>query len=189
VSQDLRAFVAIDPPDAFKRAAADAAEPLRARLEQAPLRWAPSDRYHVTLRFLGRMERSSLPELREALSAAVADHDPWTASLGEPAGFPSPRRARVLVLGLEPAEPMIRLAAAVEEAVQSVGFEPETRDFRPHLTLARSRKRPVKLGELPAVAPAEFPVTGITVFESLLGGEGSTYVPLERIGLAEPDSG
>ncbi|MGC9358536.1 MAG: RNA 2',3'-cyclic phosphodiesterase, partial [Anaerolineae bacterium] len=56
--------------------------------------------------------------------------------------FPNTRNPRVIWVGVE--EPTGRLALlhkAVNEALERVGFEPETRPFKPHLTLGRTRRR------------------------------------------------
>ena len=54
--------------------------------------------------------------------------------------LPNPRSARVLYAGVEASETLTALAAATERAAQKVGVAAEDRIYRPHLTLARTRK-------------------------------------------------
>src|SRR5579875_1394420 len=149
----MRLFVAIDPP----------AEPL-AQLEAAvaplrpawpDLRWASRDRWHVTLAFLGEVDPARLDRLARAVERAARRHPAMTLVIGHAGAFPSPHRAQVLwvrVEGDERAQAGLRaLAASVAAGARRAGVPPpdEGRRFRPHVTLARSR-RPADLGPLVA---------------------------------------
>jgi 2'-5' RNA ligase len=67
------------------------------------------------------------------------DHGPsFHVRLGKLGAFPNPRRARVLWVGITQGEMQLeRIARKVEEVARMSGLPPETRPFRPHLTIAR----------------------------------------------------
>jgi 2'-5' RNA ligase len=66
----------------------------------------------------------------------------------------------------------------------ALGFEPERRRFRPHVTVARVRHgaRPRRRG-LPDTPEASFAGEALTLYRSYLGGGPARYEALERVGL------
>jgi len=126
-----RLFVAVVPPAEVAMALADRLDSL-----SIPGRHVPPINWHITLRFVGRVD--------------AVTYDRWLASLeqveGEPlrmrleglGAFPRPQSATVVWVGVM-APGIERLAAMVEEATQRAGIPAEERPFRPHLTLARVR--------------------------------------------------
>jgi len=222
----VRSFVAIELPEEVRRALGGVQEEIRARLvrggtgaerarsapatggrsarsgraEKGP-RFVKEASLHVTLRFLGSIDRSLVPCLVEALRRELAGVPPLRLVVGGLRVFPSAARPRVLSVDLKPLEPLGELAGDVERAVQSVGLPAEDRPFRAHLTLARLpdglpaalRPRPgaeddAALPEIP-VPEVELPVEEVVLFESRLGPGGAVYQPLARVPLAGARAG
>lgn len=126
-----RAFVALVPPPEIVVGAGD-------RLAQLaiPGRRVPPRNWHVTLRFVGKIDDVTYD--RWLWSLEQVDCPPIRVRLTGMGAFPRPRKATVLWIGLE-AEGLDDLAAAVEEATVAAGLSPEERPFRAHLTLSRIR--------------------------------------------------
>jgi 2'-5' RNA ligase len=80
---------------------------------------------------------------------------------------------------------MIAMQRDVVHALEPLGFVPDDRPFRPHLTLARF-PRPKTIGTLPAttVPTTSFPVSEIVLFRSQLHPKGARYSVVEAIPLA-----
>jgi len=179
----IRAFFAIElGPDA-RRAAAAVARRLREDPGGDGVRWVRPEALHVTLHFLGEIDSTRAAPLARRASLELAALLPFALHLGPAGLFPSPRRPRVVVLGLEPTAPLVKLAAAVERAVVAEGFPPEERPFRPHLTLGRVRERRFPSVAALAVPAAEFAVEEAVLFRSELSPAGSRYTPIERVPL------
>jgi 2'-5' RNA ligase len=179
-----RAFFAVEVGEAARREAARLAGMLREAPGGDGVRWVRPEAYHLTVRFLGEIEPAAAGDLAARAAGEVAALAPFEVHLAGPGAFPSPRRARVIVLGLAPEEPLAALAAALERAVVAAGFEPETRSFKAHLTLGRvAGRRAPSLEGVAAPAAAPFSVSEVVLFRSVLGPGGSTYTPLERIAL------
>jgi len=187
VGDVLRTFFAVEIGDAARREACAVAERLAAEPAGDAVRWARPEAYHVTLRFLGPTPRERVGEVAAAVRAATRDASPFDLRLGPLHGFPTPRRPRVVVIDLEPREPIDALAARVDAAVVASGFAAEARAFHPHVTLGRvrerSRRAPLLDGKLGAQEPAPFRVEEIVFYQSVLAPGGSQYTPLERIPL------
>ena len=159
-----RLFAALDLPapvrdalGAFGRAAAD---------DDFALRAVRDDALHVTLAFLGHRSLDDIEPAREAVRA-VAVPVPDLA-LGEVLWL-SPRRPHVLTVEVvDPAGVLVALQARVVEALaEAVGFEPERRRFRPHVTVARVRHgaAPRRRG-LPEAPSASFAGEALTLYRS-----------------------
>lgn len=176
----MRLFLAINFPGAVRDAIAAAARPLR---EAAPaLRWVSADRIHLTVRFLGEQPIDRVPVIREATDLATARHGDAPLSLGGLGAFPNFRRARVVWLGVAAHPRLELLHHDVEAACVALGFEPEGRAFRPHVTLARVPEHAPEeqlraLHRLARSFPFEetVDVTSVDLMSSELSPEGPRY--------------
>ncbi|MGH0037618.1 MAG: RNA 2',3'-cyclic phosphodiesterase [Myxococcota bacterium] len=189
MSETLRAFFAVEPDEAARRAAGRVRDVLRRRPHGDGVHWVRDESLHVTLRFLGQVAREAVAPLVEHVEARLEDEPSFELTLGGLGAFPSGRRARVVWLALEPAAPAERLARAVERGVTDAGFAPEERPFRAHLTLGRVRRarRAPRLDDPPAAEAQPFSVREVVLFQSRLHRDGARYTPLERLSLrADP---
>jgi len=148
-------------------------------------RWVPEANWHVTIKFLG----STWPRLEEWVFDAVervADQQgPIRTRVMGLGAFPAPARASVLWAGLD--DDLDRLAGLAEELDGSLSreFAPETRPFRPHLTVARSRP-PIRLPEAFATTELRtkpFTIDRLVVFRSHLRRPAPLYEPLRTFPL------
>jgi len=177
----VRLFVAVDLPEGA--AALVAALP---RPALPAVHWTTPEQWHVTVRFLGEVDPAQLggpSGLCAALDGVPSalrhgGAGPVGAVLGPAvAWFPGRHVLQVPVRGLE------ALARAVAAASASWGDPPE-RDFRGHLTLARTRRRasgPPSLAGAPIVA--HWLVPELVLYESTLGPGASRYRALHRVAL------
>jgi len=139
--ETVRTFIAIELDPALRAALGD----LVAELKRAPLarlgRWVDPFGIHLTLKFLGSVPTSRLPQLRQALHRAARTVEPFQLTLVGLGTF-TPRQPRVIWVGVhEPSGALERLQCAVERETGAMGFPPENRPFSPHLTLARVREQ------------------------------------------------
>jgi len=186
----VRLFVAVDPPDGEARAL-DAA--LAARDEQ--LRWVPPEQWHLTLVFCGEVSPGLVPELSERLARGAARTPQFDVRLVAAGSFPKQAaRARVLWIGLDgDVDTMTRLAERCAAAARRTGVAVEDRPFRPHLTVARSRRDTVDVRthvqRLSSYAGEPWRVTSVRLMHSTLGAqvrhETLAQFPLADLPLAE----
>ena len=171
----MRLFVGIGMPETVRQRLAM----LQGGLPNA--RWIDPDNFHLTLRFIGEVDRGLAEDIDAALSAIRCPaFDLRLSGMGV---FDGGRKIRQLWVGVEKAEPLMRLQQKVEQAMIRLGLEPEGRKYLPHVSLARFKGDPGERlgGYLEAnnvFSASPFPVEGFTLFESHLGGEGAHYVPL-----------
>ena len=133
----MRLFAAIDTPDDVKATLATLLDRLR---PLAKLHWIPVEKLHITTRFIGEWPEERVDDLKVAL-AAVTSPVPVDIAIRRVGWLPNPRSARILYAGVESTETLTALASATERAVAHAGVPTEERMYRPHVTLARTRKR------------------------------------------------
>ena len=126
--------VAIDIPDAVLEALAKLGRELHPLCPEA--RWVRIAGAHITLKFIGE----ATPERAEQIYAAlrlVRASAPIHLVFSGLGFFPNARRPRVLWAGISGNEPLRELAASVQTQLEPLGIARETREFSPHITLAR----------------------------------------------------
>ena len=166
-----RLFVAIRPPEDVIDLLIDAMD------ENPELRWVGDEQLHLTLRFIGEVERPMANDLASALGTIRSEKFELRIN---GAGRFDRRSGGALWAGVEPKAPVTALAAKVERASQQVGLEPERRVFHPHITLARWKGRSSRAADsfterARGLASQPFAVDRFILFESHLSRHGPHY--------------
>jgi len=181
-----RLFIAAElNREALGLAAAMESELRTALRRKVRVRWTKPEGRHVTLVFLGQVDDARIRDAGDAMTAVAARHAATTVKVGGLGAFPSPRRARVLWVGVEdPSGALPRLAAELQQALRDGGFAVDDREFRGHLTLGRvADRRGVELVDTIEEGPDDnvvVPLEGLVLFESHLSPSGARYRPLRR---------
>lgn len=186
----IRLFVAISIPPEVLKVLID----IQNRLKKLDLdvKWVKPENIHLTLKFLGNT--SEAPQIKQALAKAVSNETAFVVSLGGAKVFPDVKKPRVLEVGLQtPCDPLAQLHKKVEENLALLGFQPESRSFVPHWTLARiksGKNRKLLAPTLNSIGHVgSFKVEFVQLYQSRLTREGATYTVLEEFALkADPDS-
>lgn len=181
----MRMFVAVNLPEDERRAAYEAAAPLRDA--GLPVQWVAEASLHVTLKFLGEVAEERAVAIGAALDAGVAAARRFEIGLGGAGAFPALARPRVIWLGVEPHPALELLANDVERALRPFGFEAELRPFQPHITLGRVRRgaRPGAFAGLERLVGAVAwegiaPVDSVDLMARVLGPGGAAYTVRHR---------
>jgi 2'-5' RNA ligase len=193
MAETWRLFIAAELPEGALQAISAVQNDLKKRLPERALRWVRPEAIHLTLQFLGDVERDRVDDLSGALARAAADRRRIAAAIEGLGCFPNPRRPRVLWLGVAGEIARLRLLQqAVEAETKPLGFPPEGRDFSPHLTLARVQRHASR-GDVDKVGAyiggskigrvADFPVDGISLIRSQLRPSGAEYTQVAHVAL------
>ena len=166
-----RLFVALRPPEDIRDLLIDAMD------DSPELRWVGDDNLHLTLRFIGEVERPLADDIALALSRVRSERFELRIA---GVGIFEQRNGGALWAGVQPKEPVAALAAKVERACVAAGLEPERRAFHPHVTLARWNRREAKAAQLflernRALASGAFAVDRFILYESRLSRHGAHY--------------
>jgi len=186
-----RVFIAVDPSAEVAARAARIIDRLRGAGVDAA--WIPPDRMHLTLHFLGdEIDDADLHRICVALDGAAAAVPAFRIAFDGVGVFPDVRRPRVVWLGVQAgAAELARLYDELAGRLAPIGFHPEARGFRPHLTLGRFRGRGTEgatlaaaLASVEGVAAAEMRLQKIVLYESRLLKAGAEYDRLHAAPLA-----
>ena len=177
----MRLFVALDIPDEVRRAIGEMIAGLRNVARGA--RWVRAEGVHVTLKFIGAMPAERVSVIEGALRGARAAGRVEAKFRG--AGFfPNEHHPRVFWAGVEASPNLAELAGDVDRRLSALGIAAESREFRPHLTLARFKSEDglARLrDEFKKLEPFDFGsmrATEFYLFQSQLGPGGAKYTKL-----------
>jgi 2'-5' RNA ligase len=174
----VRLFVALELREDVRQAVRELIAQLKPLGKGA--RWMRPEGMHITLKFIGHTDAKNLDGIRAALAPIHSQQavDMYFRGVGF---FPDERRPRVAWCGIEASANLAALAADIESALEPLGIKRESRDFAPHLTLARFNP-PGRADELVRAANElqahEFGSareTEFYLFESILGRSGAEY--------------
>ncbi len=186
----LRLFVAAWVGETARREA----EQIVARLRRtdADVKWVDPAQLHATIRFLGSVPEQDLGRGIACLERAASDQEAFAWGLGQLGAFPDRGAPRVVWAGADPgAAGLERLAANVDRRLVADGLvSPESRPFRAHVTLGRSRsprggeRLRSLFEELSFRSPPEL-LEEVSLVESRLTPRGPQYVVRARASLKE----
>jgi 2'-5' RNA ligase len=166
-----RLFVAFRPPEDVRDLLIDAMD------DTADFRWQDEEQLHLTLRFIGEVDRPIAEDLAGALGRVRAER--FQLRINGVGRFEQ-RSAGALWAGVEPKEPLAALAAKVERVCQQLGLEPDRRAFHPHITLGRWKGRRTRevadfLERKRGLVSELWEVDAFILFESRLSRHGAHY--------------
>ncbi|MCU0587315.1 MAG: RNA 2',3'-cyclic phosphodiesterase [Syntrophobacteraceae bacterium] len=187
----IRSFVALDIPPRTREALSALTGELRKT--RAPVGWVQADRVHLTLKFLGSVSPEGMDAVQSALLTVASASPPFRLQPFGCGAFPTIKQMRVVWVGLRGEEKaLISLQNAVETALAPLGFEPEDRPFRAHLTLGRVKGRQHLRALQDALLARQafeaeaFDVTELVLYRSDLMPQGALYTPLFRASFRSP---
>jgi 2'-5' RNA ligase len=175
-----RLFVAIRPPEAIRDLLVDAMD------VGTDFRWQNDEQLHLTLRFIGEVDRPLANDIADGLGRIRAP--PLELRIAGLGRF-NQRNSGALWAGVEPKPPLTALAAKVERICQSVGLPPQRRAFHAHITLARWKGRRARevqafLERKGSLSSEPFTVGQFILFESRLSRHGAHYEEVTSYALA-----
>lgn len=180
-----RLFIALRPPPPIRAAL------LGAMGEVAGARWQDDAQLHVTLRFVGEVDRPVAEDVAASLASIYAPAP--VVALAGVGRFAHRGRTDTLWAGLAPHDALAALHHKVDRACVRAGLEPERRAFVPHVTLARLPRSAGAgvdidrwLGAQAALASEAFALPHLVLYESHLGRDGAVYEPVMRWPLGTP---
>jgi 2'-5' RNA ligase len=181
-----RIFCAVELPHDVRARVAAHINSLREAMPAARASWARAEALHITLKFLGEIERARVEALSEAAARAAACVQAFELVIENTGVFPPRGQARVLWLGVTDTSGVLsRLQQRLDEECAREGFAREARGFHPHLTLARLRAPAEARGLAALHQEMEFERAALTVNElvvmrSELGAGGSRYTAISK---------
>ncbi len=148
-------------------------------LEKKPV---PADNFHVTLVYIGAVNESQLQLLITKVKEVKADS--FKLTINKTCYWPQPKVLHLTPTTIPPR--LIELQREVNKAIEQAGLPPETRTYRPHLTLYRK----ITLSEFEQLEEDGMPephtsidIKQFAIYESVSDDDGVHYEQLEAFDL------
>jgi len=186
---DIRAFVALPLPNTVREKIRRAQDALGSH--RFKIRWVRPGSIHLTLKFLGDVSSMDVDRIHTVLVKAVGGMGSLTLFAKGFGVFPNIRKPRVLWVGVSgDTDGLFECQRQVEEELARIGFPADSRRFKAHLTIGRS-KGPIDgkrlmgaFAELEDFESPRFTVESVILYQSQLKPQGAVYTVLHKIHLS-----
>jgi len=176
----IRAFIAVEINNQAKQKISKLISVLKK--SDIDAKWVTEDQMHLTLKFLGNVNKDKIQEISDAISVISNNFKSFAVSFSEIGAFPNTSHPRVIWLGIDKgAESLKMLNDEIEASLERLGFAKESREYKSHLTLARIRSSKnisnlIKLiRETHCDIGDEILIHKLTLFQSILNPKGAVY--------------
>jgi len=127
----MRSFIAIEIPFGRK------IEELQSSIE-GKVKLVEKENMHITLKFLGDIDENMVKIIKEIIENCKVEK--FTIELKGVGFFPNERYIRVIWIGVNQYEPIVKMAKCIDSKLSKFGFQKE-KSYVPHLTVARAKGR------------------------------------------------
>ena len=143
------------------------------------VRWVKKENFHITLQFIGEVQKSYLDDLVQSLSEIRFSQ--FDLTLNGINFFNSTRFIRSIWTGIREKENLIKLHSKINISIEKAGISFKRRKFMPHVSIARftrqSGSRFQDYIERNALfSSRSFTIENFTLFESVLKSDGPIYL-------------
>ena len=105
---------------------------------KSDVKWEPREKLHITLKFLGDVEETTLKNITEDLRTKLSEFGSFPIEYKSLGAFPNFKLPRVLWIGAsDKGKKVFRLNKTIEAEIKSYNFDDESNRFHPHITLGR----------------------------------------------------
>jgi RNA 2',3'-cyclic 3'-phosphodiesterase len=187
----IRSFIAVELPKPIQQQLEEIINHLKSPRTLA-VRWVPAHNIHLTIKFLGDVSPNNMAMLMDKLKSEVSRQPAFTITIGGIDAYPTPKRPRVVWIGIDAPPKLAELVRLVESETAKLGYASEDRPFSPHLTLGRVSQNatPEQVRQVAEVLAGfevgelgKADVNEVVLFKSELRPSGSEYAPLLRVPL------
>ncbi len=185
-----RIFIAINLPKKIKKELVKKREEIRANFETDPINWVAEENLHITLAFLGSIKGLMLKEIERELQKIELSS--FQFNLDNVEYIPSRKEAK-MIWSTGSGKKINKLKETVDGLLRSIErlkYSPNSRSFRPHVTLGRVRSFQFKkqpLEEIPLLedefVDLVFNIESVDIMESKLKSSGAEYKKIKIIKL------
>ena len=183
----LRLFLAFRVPECWRLELRKTVTRLKEDFRSGNMHWVPEEKWHLTLKFFGRMEHQCVPELTLCLERACLRSRPVDLFLAPVGDFGRSGQMSVLWAGVGGELTALQgLVSAIDQECQHLVERPESRAYHPHVTLARVR-RGYNQGRLPSGIDHPKSETerfsSVELIQSRPEKGGSVYSPIQSFSM------
>ena len=188
--KNIRAFLAIDPPENILQAMSRLQEKLKREIS-GRISWTKPQGQHLTLKFFGDISTEDVKNICSAVQNRATSEQSLNLKIEKLGVFPGARRPLVIWCGVtDDVEKLSGLQKQLDSDFAGIGFPRENRPFRAHLTIGRIKDQSGLTGisealtKYNAFAAGEFSCKELILFQSRLTPQGAIYTKLAEFALS-----
>ncbi len=181
----IRVFIAIEIDSEIKNKLSEYLSKLKST--GADVKWVSPENMHLTLKFIGCIEKEALINLNRIINDAISSIEPFSISIGNIGAFPSLKKPHVVfVRVLEQGNNLIKIYEKLDKGVERLGIKKESKKYVGHITLGRVRSQK-NISKLKNTLNSETEcyfgcerVTSLSLIQSKLTPTGPLYTRLNN---------
>jgi 2'-5' RNA ligase len=181
--ENTRTFISLNLDENIKNKLGMVQKDLKEELAEHRVKWESSNKFHLTLRFLGDLNNAETKDLTKELEKIKPGFDTivyFTDSIGF---FPNPKYPNVVFIDLKEKDGnTLNLLEDIDKVILGFGIKPDKK-FVPHVTFGRFRrdKRQIlKTGINIQVPKIEVVFESFHLMKSILNHSGSDYETIKK---------
>lgn len=182
----MRVFIAVDIDEKTRAAIADVQRQLNAKIDikKGDVKWVEPENIHLTLRFLGEIDESKLPEVQQAVKQVAEARNRFSLDIESVGSFGGSSAKVVWVGAGNGANELLALQKDLDNLLEQRGYPKEEREFSAHLTICRVKnpKAGFKLAEsvrrFEKLKLGSISADAINIYQSQLTPQGPVYTCL-----------
>ena len=188
----MRTFIAVDLPKETLEKIQEIIDYFKLQTPNRALKWVSTKNLHLTIKFIGEISPDILSQVKNMITSTLATQTAFNIGIEGLGMYPNPHKPRVVWLGISNTGPLIAIHNKLDAALKAVDIEPERRDYSPHLTIARVRRKTdidiVKaigdtLSQFKVDSLGTIRIDEVRLYQSKLTPEGPIYTPLLSVRL------
>jgi len=150
-------------------------------LNDERIKWVEIWNLHLTLIFLGDTEEEKLNDIKVAINSMTALFTQFQLVIKSAGGFKDLENPTVIWLGIEQNQTLEEIKKVLDDNLNRKGISLDSKKFRPHLTIGRTKLIKDKLnlknivGNLQGKEISSQQVDNIILYESTLTQNGPVY--------------
>jgi len=175
-----RIFVVINLPEEIRRELLS----YERRWKNLRIKWTNFYNLHLTLEFLGEVNRWELKKILQAIEKTALEIKPFDIKLDKITLGPDSTQAKMFWVTVCVNENIRELKNSINKNLKNCDFKLEEQEFKPHITLARARGNQLKGKQTNIILPnMKFKLESIEVMQSQLHPGGAKYKVVESFKL------
>lgn len=172
----LRVFYAIEFEDEIKEYIYK--QQIKVKEKSVKGNFSRKENIHLTLKFIGEVQESKVKELARVLEKSTKDRNSFYLILNRTGQFKKGSRSIVWV-GIEQSKALETLHETLEDQLHYLGYEKETRSFKPHVTIGRQVILKEDISDI--LLNKKVKVKKISLMESKRVEGVLTYIPIASV--------
>lgn len=166
----------------------DLSSSLRKRLSNSTISWVDAGNFHLTLKFIGDVERYYINSICTLLTHISGEHHPFKLQYHKLGYFGTQTQPKVIWFDFMPSTELNNLQISVSRVLDKLGYEQDENKYCPHLTFARVKKMN-DCNEFDSILTSQvkyadqFEVNSFQLIESTLKPEGPVYTTIAEFAI------